>query len=335
MSQRKPVFKPDVNLNEIRRVSDFKQALWWLYETGIQRGESTGWPLIDTLFTVRAREWTLLTGIPSHGKSAFLDNLMVNMAVEHQWRWAVFSAENLPLERHAAGLAQIYIGRPFGPGMRERISQGDFHFATLFLDQYFRFVCPPDEDRTIDRVLAIAHLVAESEGVQGVVIDPWNELDHVRPGNQNETEYVSGALSKIRKFAREHECHVFLVAHPTKLQRMKTIDSHQNEATIYPVPTPYDVSGSAHFRNKADNCLCVWRDVANPHTPTQIHVQKIRFREVGQLGMQELYYDIATGQYVEQGRAPRRFKAPTELESKARLQVIAESMRREHGDYDR
>jgi hypothetical protein len=44
---------------------------------------------------------------------------------------------------------------------------------------------------------------------------------------------------------------------------------------IDPVPTPYDISGSAHWRNKADNCLTLWRDEKEPDRPVQLHVQKI------------------------------------------------------------
>jgi len=314
MSTRKakmqPVFQSEPSPEEIRKVSDFRRGLWWLYETGIPRGESTGWAALDRHFTVRAREWTLVTGIPSHGKSAFLDNLMINLSYEKGWRWAVFSAENLPLERHAASLMAMYIGRPFGPGLRERISRSEFTWAEIFLNEYFRFVCPPEDDCSIDRVLKIATMIAEHEELHGLVLDPWNELDHARPANLTETEYISRALTRIRRWARDHETHVFIVAHPTKLQPNKTTAS--KEAQIYRIPTPYDVAGSAHFRNKCDNALTVWRDLEEPHSATQIHVQKIRFREVGQVGMVELYHDAATGQYYEAGR-PRRILNPTNI----------------------
>ena len=64
------------------------------------------------------------------------------------------------------------------------------------------------------------------------------------------------------------------------------------------MPTLYDVSGSAHFRNKADCGLVVWRDVSEGDRPeVQIHVQKIRFREVGRIGMVTLWFDKVTGRY--------------------------------------
>lgn len=109
------------------------------------------------------------------------------------------------------------------------------------------------------------------------------------------TEYISQSLTKVRRFARTYGVHVWLVAHPTKLVK--------DTKGCYPVPTPYDVSGSAHWRNKADNCLCVWRDVAQSECRVvDIHVQKIRFQEIGKPGKATLAYDYATGRYLEGGR---------------------------------
>ena len=99
------------------------------------------------------------------------------------------------------------------------------------------------------------------------------------------------ALTQIRRFARNHGVHVWVVAHPQKLYR--------RDDGLYPVPTPYDISGSAHWRNKADNCLTLWRDEKEPDQPVHLHVQKIRFREVGKVGMVALQFDRVTGRYKE------------------------------------
>jgi twinkle protein len=46
-------------------------------------------------------------------------------------------------------------------------------------------------------------------GIRGLVIDPYNELDHQRPGAMSETEYVSQMLTKIKRFAQHHDVHVW------------------------------------------------------------------------------------------------------------------------------
>lgn len=285
--------QPDENRPEILRLRDFHQEFKALKAIGLQRGLLTGWRSVDELFSVRPREWTLITGIPSHGKSTWLDAIMVNLAddrraeIEIPWRWAIFSSENWPLERHAATLAQQYLGKPL-----EEMSDLDSTIVDGWLDKQFVFLCPREDDFTMDRVLDLAHLaILEDSLIQGIVIDPWNELDHSRPVHMNETEYVSRCLTRLRRFARAHEVHIFLVAHPTKLKK--------NQQDEYPVPTPYDVSGSAHFRNKADNCICIWRDVEDPKNETIVYVQKIRFREVGKVGQCTLTYDWRSGRFID------------------------------------
>ena len=50
-------------------------------------------------------------------------------------------------------------------------------------------------------------------GIRGLVIDPYNELDHQRPAHMNETEYVSQMLTKVKRFAQHNDVHVWFVAH--------------------------------------------------------------------------------------------------------------------------
>ena len=276
----------------IKTISDIYNEFYQLFVSGgMPRGISTGWPSLDPFYTIRRGEFTLVTGIPGHGKSSWLDNVMIQTAVDHDWKWLVFSAENQPAARHAANLSAIYIGRPFNPSSRQRMSQEDWLYAGGFLDTQIRFMEPVPHECNINDILARAYY----EQFHAMVIDPWNELDHARPATMTETEYISECLSKIRRFARDKNVAVFVVAHPTKLIRVKSGE----DANAYPVPTPYDVSGSSHWRNKSDNCICVWRDVTSPLKDTHIHVQKIRFREVGNVGVCKLYYDRETGRYID------------------------------------
>jgi twinkle protein len=83
--------------------------------------------------------------------------------------------------------------------------------------------------------------------------------------------------------------HVWVVAHPTKLIR--------GADGKYPVATPYDIAGSAHWYAKADNCISVHRDKDDPAATTAIHVQKIRFGEIGGRGVADLRYDVPTGAF--------------------------------------
>ena len=283
-------------LEGVVRVEDLAEDVIRLYREGLRGGVSTGWNSVDQHYTVRPGELTIVTGVPSHGKSQFLDALAVNLARIHDLVIGICSPENLPVARHLAKLIELYTGQPFREGPQERVPQQGLLPALQWLDDHFVFLAP-EETLTLTELLQTARSLVTRHGIRGLIIDPWNEFEHTRPNGQTETEYICTSLTHIRRFARNHGVHVWLVAHPQKLYR--------REDGSYPVPTPYDISGSAHWRNKADNCLTVWRDENDPDQPVRVYVQKIRFREVGKIGMVELQFDRVTGQYKEAIPEPR------------------------------
>ena len=287
----------------IFEVSEVEDTLDELYYTGFRKGSSTGYDDLDAYYTVLPGQWTILTGIPGHGKSNFLDALMVNLANYQDWRFAIFSPENQPVARHYASIMEKYYKQPFDLGKHNRISEEQKELGKLWLKEHFSIILP-DEDAnwSIDGVLDLAKVLVYRKGIKGLVIDPWNELDHSRPNNQTETEYVSAVLTKIRRFARNYDVHVWLVAHPAKL--------YKDKDGKYPVPTPYDISGSAHYRNKADNAITVWRNVGHDDEAiSDIHVQKIRFKEIGKVGLVSLRYDFKSGSFIADVDQNKRQKA--------------------------
>lgn len=266
-------------------------ALW--KAGGYPPGSSTGWPSIDRLYTVGMAQWTLITGTPNSGKSEWLDALMVNLARREKWKFLIYSPENWPLALHHAKLIEKYTGKPFNPGPNERVSEVEISAAEDWMRGKFHF-CKPDRPDIVSILdEAAEHVKSVSDHWKtGVIVDPWNQLEHYRPAHMSETEYVSQTLSTVIERVRLHGFHLWLVAHPAKMQR--------DASGKYPVPTPRDVSGSAHFWNKADNAITVWRDLAEGSQEVQIHVQKVRWKHIGRIGVETLKYDRLTGSYHEQ-----------------------------------
>ena len=275
-------------------VSDLRDKVAEIYKSGNPSGVSTGFIGLDPLYTILPDCLTLLTGIPSHGKSEWLDAVMVNVAQKEHWKFLVCSPESHPVEQHIIRLAAKYIGKPFDDIKgHDRMSEAEAEVAMAWINKYFNFISPKStEDLNIEKVISIAEMVARRERIHGLVVDPWGDMIQQRINGMNETQYVSESLLRIRQFSRRFSVHVFLVAHPRILQR--------NEDGTYPIPGPYDISGSAHFRNKSDAMLCVWRD----DTPdakdesSYIHVQKVKNRRVGRIGVVKLTFDKPTGRYI-------------------------------------
>jgi twinkle protein len=294
-------------------VLDLSEKIQQLYEYGWERGVETGWAEVDRYYTVRPGELTVVTGMPNSGKSNWVDALLVNLAAQFGWRFALFSPENQPLEDHMARMIEKYAGQPFADGPIPRMDQQTKDAAERWLNDHMFWILPQDDaEWNIDTVLERAKSLVLRKGITGLLIDPWNELEHLLPPGMSETVYIGQVLKRIRQFARRHSVHVWVVAHPQKIYR---------ENGTYPVPTLYDISGSANWRNKADNGIIVWRDFGTPSAPVEIHVQKIRFRQIGRIGLAKLKYHAATQTYSEYG-----FEDPTnETRSRARGGAVSRS----------
>lgn len=255
---------------------------------GVPRGQSTGWRGLDELYSVAPGQWTVVTGMPGSGKSEFLDALLVNLAEAGNWLFAVYSPENFPPETHLAKLCEKRARKPFNEGKTPRMSTKEFSDASLWILE--RFLWLDTDLKSPESLIESALLYNVGDRRLGVVLDPWNTLEHQR-GGMNETDYVSFVLTEVTKMARAANAHIWLVVHPAKIFR--------NREGVRPVPTPYDISGSAHWYNKADNILCVHRAQGEDSQDVEIHVQKVRFKNVGHVGLCGLKYDKVTGRYFE------------------------------------
>lgn len=258
-----------------------------LYDKGLPRGEKTGFQTVDELYTIVPGQLTIVTGAPGSGKSSFIDNVLISLAKGKDWRIAVCSFENPP-EVHIAKLAAIAARQPFFSGPTPRMEREKVHKVLQWVRSHFSFLHQSDGSlSSLDEILDLAKAAVMRYGIRGLVIDPYNFLDRA---GANETDWVSDALTKLKVFAMAHDVHVWLCAHPTKLRR--------KEDGTFPVPTGYDIAGSAHFFNKADMGITVHRpDLLE--NKTEFHAWKVRFSFTGRVGKTNLTYDVATGLYYE------------------------------------
>jgi twinkle protein len=280
----------------IYNVSDFMKNITSAYMRGEKKDFIfTGWPTFAKHYKPEPGYMTVVTGIPGHGKSEIIDALLVNLSHLYGHKNLYFSPENYPLEKHFIKLAEKYIGKPFRPGpVTDGMSHDDLRDSIEWIQGYFQWLYPIETECKIDFLLDKAQKVFDSTGLNNFVIDPWNEVDHQRPTNLSETEYISQSLSKVRRFARKNKVHCFIIAHPTKLPKDKTTGK-------YDPPTAYDISGSAHWRNKADFTLTAHRHDMGVNGIT-IYIGKVKFKDFGKIGECELDYDFSTGRFKEKNQ---------------------------------
>lgn len=271
----------------------FSTQLNELYTDGVGRGTSTGYANVDELYTIVPGQVTVVTGVPSSGKSEFIDQIMVNIAEMDNWSFGICSFENEP-RLHIAKLISKRVRKPFFQGKLPRMQRHEMEAGLSWLNDHFTFLWQEDGGLAdLESILERLRVAILRYGIRGAVIDPYNFID--RPRDVSETEWISTMLTRVKAFAMAHGVHLWFVAHPTKLQR--------NPDGKLPVPKGYDISGSAAWFAKADCGLTVHRlpDV-NP-LEAQIHIWKCRFSWVGKQGETRLYYDIGSTRYNDLGPA--------------------------------
>jgi len=262
------------------------------YYNGYPLGAKAGIPNFDEHLCFMLGQFTILTGIPGSGKSEFTDYLMTELAKNHKWSFGICSFENQPSSLHVTKLMEKYTGKSFAHRYNDddRISPIEFEQSVNFVDENFYFININQIKVTIDGILEKTKELILRKGIKGLLIDPWNYIEHKSEKGQTETQYISECLTKIKAFCLTHNVHIFLVAHPAKMAKV---------SGKYEVPTLYNVSGSAHFFNKADNGICVHRDFGS--TKVDVYIQKVRYSWLGKVGFVSFNFNLDRRQYMPIG----------------------------------
>lgn len=274
----------EVKVEGVFTVPDFEDALDNLYERGMQKGVTVGHPNLDSLLSLETKRLLVVTGIPGSGKSEFIDEMAERLNIRYGWRFAYFSPENFPLEYHASKLIEKATGSRFGV---KNTGRDIYTRAKEWLGRDFAFIAPSEGYR-LDGILERAEYLVRRKGIKALVIDPYNRLED-DTGYGSETQYVSRLLDKLLNFAQRNDVLVILMAHPTKMRKAPG-------EKAAPIPNLYDISGSAHFFNKADFGICVHRD--READEVHIYVQKVKFRHLGECGVAKFRYNVNNGRYT-------------------------------------
>jgi len=278
-------------------VKEYHDSVQNIYDGNEQKAFSTGFKELDKIYKVMPSTFNLITGIPNHGKSNFLDQILLNLAENENWNFAVFSPEH-STPNHIRRLLEKRCRKPFDIGLHARLTQEELNSGVEFLDNHFRFIENTEEIPDIEFILSKAKVAKQRFGIKGLVIDPFNQISPNRDYTKREDEHIRDIIAKCQQFARNHEIVVWMVAHPHKLQR--------NDSGVVPPPDLYQVSGSAHWANMSDAAIVVHRDFED--NSTKIITRKIREQGLyGQIGQTFFTFDNATKVYKEVVEKPEEY----------------------------
>lgn len=244
-------------------------------------GFPKGWkprPPFGNHVTIHPGFQTVVTGIPGHGKSEHLDQILLELCIDYDLRGAYFSPENQPTHLHLIKMVEKLIGQNFWELKLEEIES-----VKNWINDHMFWVYPED-GFNLSNILEHVRKAVLKYGINWYVIDPWNKLDHQFTGP--ETSYISRCLDEMDLFNKKNNVHGFLIAHPTKMEK--------DNDDKFKVPNLYSISGSAHFFNKT---ALGWTVYKREHGMTDVHIQKVKFKYWGEIGMINYLWDGKNGRY--------------------------------------
>lgn len=267
-------------------IDDLSQDIQNLIDYGIRPGLEIGVDEIDQFIKWELGQLAIVTGIPSSGKSEFIDFLCAKFNLIFGWKTAFFTPENYPLVWHVNKIYEKLAGK----SLKKSLDSIETANVLKYINDNFFYILD-EEDLSVGKILDSAKMLVKSKGVKVLVVDPYNTIDHQYDKQVSETKYISEFLTKLQQFARFNNMLVFLIAHPTKMVNGE-------------IPNLYSISGSAHFYNKADYGIVVHRETNSDNIMTgvtTVYWKKIRFKHLGEQGISRLIYNYNNGRYEKYG----------------------------------
>jgi len=244
-----------------------------------------------------------ITGIPSHGKSNFSEWYVLNLVNDYDMKASFFSPEHSPMTLHTTTFIQKAVGKNFWKDMDgiPRISRADIERYNEWAKEKI-YLTGPEKGQTPTWEWLLEKFKEQmySYGIDIFVIDAFNKL--VLPKGPK-LDAINEVLTKLTAFAQMNNVMVFLVVHPTKMRK-------SDETGLYAVPTLYDCSGSADFRNQTHDGASIYRyfESDTEQGRTRFINMKTKYGFQGTIGeFQDYSYQIPTGRYYTFGSSPPTF----------------------------
>ena len=170
-----------------------------LLEMVSNAGYQIGIPNFDNIFSTYTGQFITVTGIPSSGKSDFVDQMVVGYNQKYQWKTAFAS--------HLKMLLLIYmlISLCVRSGkiclVEDDINSDKWNkIADHCNDNFFHI----DMERyTLESVLRKGAELVKRKGIKCLVIDPFNKIRDVDCKTEDVNRYTMEYLTKIEMFCKE------------------------------------------------------------------------------------------------------------------------------------
>ena len=273
-----------VPLEGVSTLYDIEDELKDFVKNGFKPGFQVGLPNFDKIFSTYTGQFITVTGIPSSGKSDFVDQMVVGYNNNYGWKTAFASPENQPTYLHAHKLMRKHWQDMPTPG---DIGGQQWKKVTDHVNDNYFFI---DMDRyTLESVLRKGAELVKRKGIKCLVIDPFNKVRDVDCKTEDVNRYTMEYLTKIEIFAKKYDVLVFIVAHPTKMYK-------GNDGKIEE-PTMYNIKGGGEWYDASYHGILVHRDY--DAKTVKAKVLKVKFQNLGENGAEAHFtWEPRSGSFI-------------------------------------
>jgi twinkle protein len=273
-----------VPLENVSTLKDIEDELKDFVKNGFKPGFQVGLSNFDNIFSTYTGQFITVTGIPSSGKSDFVDQMVVGYNNNYGWKTAFASPENQPTYLHAHKLMRKH----WQDMPRVDDIDGDkWEQVTNHVNDNYFFI---DMDKySLEAVLRKGAELVKRKGIKCLVIDPFNKVRDTNAHSDDVNRYTMDYLAKIESFCKKYDVLTFIVAHPTKMY--KTQDGKIEE------PTMYNIKGGGEWYDASYHGLLVHRDYEAK--TTKVKVLKVKFQNLGENGGESFFtWEPRSGSFV-------------------------------------
>jgi len=287
-----------VPLENVTTFRDIEDEVTDFVRNGFKKGFQIGLDNFDNIFSTYTGQFITVTGIPSSGKSDFVDQMVVGYNQQYGWKTAFASPENAPTYLHAHKLMRKVWGDMPTKG---DIGRDKWNQVADHVNDSFFFI---DMERyTLESVLRKGAELVKRKGIKCLVIDPFNKVRDVDCTTEDVNRYTMEYLTKIETFAKKYDVLVFIVAHPTKMYK----DSNGKIEE----PTMYNIKGGGEWYDASYHGLLVHRDYELK--TTKVKVLKVKFQNLGENGAEAFFkWEPKSGCFIPEVMPDLEEKMPWE-----------------------
>ena len=273
-----------VPLENVTTFKDIEDEVTDFVKNGFKPGFQIGLQNFDDIFSTYTGQFITVTGIPSSGKSDFVDQMVVGYNANYGWKTAFASPENAPTYLHAHKLMRKTWG---DMPTRADIGSAKWNEVSEHVNDNYFFI---DMDKySLESVLRKGAELVKRKGIKCLVIDPFNKIRDIDCKTEDVNRYTMEYLTKIEMFCKKYDVLTFIVAHPTKMYK----DSNGKIEE----PTMYNIKGGGEWYDASYHGILVHRDY--DAKTVKAKVLKVKFQNLGENGAEAHFkWEHKSGRFI-------------------------------------